>query len=286
MNHRTSVTDAPTDAAAVIATAQDVERYSQIYAPRADELYINVVGDGQRVDAQSYEKYLNEPRRPRGESTVTDVDSFATMLRQDDHQGAVIFADQPRATLTAIVNFEGWRDHRVTLNLVLSDQFQRWQRLNGQLLGQDGFAEFIEDNLADITDPAAADMLEMVQNVQATKGVEFQSGTRIDSGSVQFMYVETVEARAGRGGELEVPKTFDIAIPVWRGGPLMPMRASLRFRVDKSGLLLGFKIAQLEEYQRRAFDSSVNELLDAIVLDELGHVLVNGPAPAAITPLS
>ncbi|WP_067671714.1 DUF2303 family protein [Nocardia miyunensis] len=275
-----------TDAAAVIATAQDVARYDQDLYPDTDKIHVNVTRDGERVDAKSYELYLAEPRRPRGDSTVTDVDSFATMLRQSDHQGAFIFADQPHATLTAVVNFESWRDHRVKLTLVLSDQFQRWQLMNGQLLGQEGFAEFIEDNLADITDPAAADMLEMVQNIVATTNMDFQSGFRIDSGSVQFMFVENTEARAGRGGELEVPKTFDIAIPVWRGGPLVPMRASLRYRVNKTGLLLGFKIAQLEEYQRQAFDSAVHDLIDSVDLDELGHVLVNGPAPAAITPLS
>ncbi|WP_067573651.1 DUF2303 family protein [Nocardia acidivorans] len=271
------------------AVVADIARESQRFNARINsndgDVRVDIVRSDERVVNHSFEEYADVPHRPRGGATVASVDSFATLLAMEEHRGAVIFADERRTALTAVVNFHGWRDHRVTLALSLSDQFERWKHTSGNLLRQANFAEFIEDNLADIVDPTGADMLELAQSFQATKSVDFESGTRIASGAVRFRFVEQVDAKAGRAGDLEVPSTFVLGLPIWRGGPRIELRAALRYRIERDGLYLGFKVLAIDEVLRDAFAgaaAAVEERLDA----DHGHTLVFGPAPDAVSALA
>ncbi|MFD9992067.1 DUF2303 family protein, partial [Bacillus cereus] len=237
----------PAEAEVVAELARESGRFNQDWYPNGSKLNVNIIRDGERVSAYSHEKHADEPYRARGESTVADVRSFVTLLGMDEHHGSTIFADEKRARLTAVVNFHGWRDHCVSLQLTHSDQLRRWMNANGKLYSQADFVEFIEDSLSDLIEPTAADMLELAQSFQATKSVEFDAGVRLASGAVQFRYHEDVQAKAGRAGEIEVPSTFMLAIPVWRGGARIHFQANLRYRIGRDGLQLGFKVLTLDD---------------------------------------
>lgn len=276
------MTEYETEADAVAEIARESKRFGQIREP--GELRADITRDGERVVAYSHEQYADEPNRPRGSAFVRDAASFTTLLAMSEHSGSVIFADEKRARLDAVINFHDWRDHRIGLTLEPSEQFTRWTRASGQFYSQTDFAELIEDGLAEIVSPDAADMLELAQTFQATKSLQFESGTRIASGAVRFRYLEEIDAKAGRAGELDVPSTFVLRLPVWRGGALVEFQASLRYRIGREGLRLGWKIAGLDDILRIAFESavaSVREQLD----DAAEHTLVYGPAPEAIQAL-
>lgn len=272
-----------TEAAAVAEIARDARRFANEVEPVDGRVHINIVRHDEGLDVRSHEKYSEIPHRPRGTSRVTDIDSFVRLLDRPDHEASIIFADEDTANLTAVLNFHGWRDHRIELQLAKSDQLRRWAQRDGQLYKQSDFAELIEDGLADITDPSAADMLELAQTFHATKSVEFESGTRIASGAVRFQYREEVDAKAGRGGELSVPSQFVLAIPVYRGGQRIEVRANLRYRIGRDGLQLGYKIVALDDIVRESFALVVNQVTERLDVSE--HEVVVGPAPAAIQPL-
>lgn len=278
------MTDHQTEAAAVADIAQETGRFGhEIYAD-GSRLHVNILRDNEHLDVCSHEQYGDEPNRPRGTSQVDHVASFTTLLGMSQHAGSVIFADERCARLTAVVNFHGWRDHRITLQLSRSEQFARWAKASGQFFSQTDFAEIIEDGLAEIISPDAADMLELAQTFQATKSLEFESGTRIASGAVRFRYLEQVDAKAGRAGELDVPSMFVLRLPVWRGGELVEFPASLRYRISREGLRLGFKIAGLDDILRVAFEAAVANVREQLD-DADEHTLVHGPAPEAIQAL-
>lgn len=272
-----------TEAAAISEIAREADRFNVRVEPVEGSVHTNVLKDNEHLDVKSHERYSELPHRPRGEAVVTDVDSFVQMLARPMHEQSVVFANESSSSLTAVLNFDGWRDHIIKLVLRRSDAMERWITRDGQLYPQDQFAELIEDGLADIIEPDAADMLELAQTFQATKEVAFESGTRIASGAVRFQYAETIDAKAGRGGELQVPSSFVLGIPIYRGGARIQVRANLRYRIGRGGLQLGFKIVALDDILRGAFEAVVASVSDAINTD--AHQIVLGVAPSPINPL-
>ncbi|MCM6777736.1 YfdQ family protein [Nocardia sp. CDC159] len=277
-------TSATTEAHAVAELARESRRYGQTIQPSPFELHVNVVPDDANIEAASYEAYQHQPQRPRGTSTVTSAQSFLRLLRQPRHHGSVIFADDQRARVTAVVNFEGWRDHRIVLQLQHSEPWTRWTDNHDKLMGQTDFAELIEAGVPDIVDPAAADMLELAQTFEATKEVQFESGARLSSGAVRFRYLETVTAKAGRAADIEVPATFMLYIPIWRGGDRVALNAALRYRIAANGLRLGYKLIGLHDVIDTEFGNLTDQIETSLDADA-GHLVVTGPAPAAIDPM-
>ncbi|MBF6459830.1 DUF2303 family protein [Nocardia puris] len=276
------IDDYQTENAVAAELARESARFGTIRTPEGTDVHVNVLRQDERVLVESLEKFADFPRRDRGTSVVRDVASFAALLGLPGGPEAVIFADEARGTVTAILNYSGWRDHRITLELHQSEQLARWLAHNGRLVSQEAFVELIEDSVGDIVNPTAADMLEIAQSFEATKGVQFESGRRSQSGAVRFRYTEQIDARAGQAGDLEVPEQFTLHLPVWRGGNLVEVRASLRYRIGREGLRLGFKITSLDDLLRVAFDDIVRHVGSAIGEQ---HTVVRGPAPAAIDPL-
>lgn len=273
-----------TEAATVAELAHESERYGQTIVPDSIDIHVDILERDQRPHVASHELYLDEPRRARGISQVYDVASFVTLLGMPDHLSSIIFATEHTARLTSIVNYHGWRDHRVVLQLEISEQWARWSANNEKLMGQTDFAELIEDGLADIVEPDSADMLELAQTFEATKSVDFQSGSRLKSGAVSLRWVETIDAKAGRSGDIEVPRQFVLMLPIWRGGEPITLRANLRYRIGKDGLRLGYKLINLDDILRAAFLGTVSHLTTQLD-PSWGHLIVFGSAPEEIRAL-
>ncbi|MEU1550263.1 DUF2303 family protein [Nocardia sp. NPDC005745] len=272
------------DAAAIAEIARESERFGQKIVPEPDALHVNIVRSGEQLDVRSHEAYLYEPSRRRGHSTVTEPGSFTTLLGQDDHHGATIFADETTNRLTAVINFDGWRDHRITLQLTHSDQFLRWSQRSGKFYNQVDFAELLEDFAADIHDPTAADMIELAQSFQAARQVSFESSSRLSNGAVSFRYREDIDAKAGNAGQLEVPETFVLQIPILRGGDHVQVIAKLRYRIEHNSLKLGFRVPGLDDLRLQAFATATSDVITELDTAH-GHTVVYGPAPAPIDPL-
>ncbi|MFR9773153.1 DUF2303 family protein [Nocardia sp. SC052] len=277
------MTDQTTEAAAIAEIAHESDRFAQEYTPSDGVLHINIRRDNERVEARSYEEYLDEPTRPRGTSSVTEPGSFTTLLAMDPHHGALVYADETTNRLTAVINWDGWADHRIVLQLTYSDQYQRWSARSGKWFNQLDFAEMLEDFAADIYEPAAADMIELAQSFQAARTGSFESSTRLDNGAVSFRFREDVNATAG-AGQLEVPETFILRIPILRGGDYVEIVAKLRYRIEDHRLKLGFKVPGLDDIGLRAFTDATAEVIAGLA-EPHGHTVVYGPAPAEIRPL-
>ncbi|MFC9432777.1 DUF2303 family protein [Nocardia sp. NPDC057030] len=284
----TDLHEVSTEAAAISEIARDTQRYGVAIAPDGEKLrlHANVLGGDEHIDVAAYERYYPVPWRMRGQITVDDVPSLVALLEAEEDLGrVVIIADQQNSRITAILNFEGWRDHRILLDLTASEQYIRWANYDGKMVNQVDFAELIEERVADIVAPSAADMLELTRTFNATTNVEFDSDVLRQSGAVRFRYVERIEARAGQARDLAVPEKFTIRVPVWRGGEAVEMQASLRYRVSRGGLVLGYKLDQREDIYRAAFDGVRAALVKALPADADKYAVVSGRAPYAIDPM-
>lgn len=232
----------------------------------------------------SFEKFLAVPRRERGATQVSDLGSFINLVNlypNLGHGDAVIFADIDRTSVTAVLNYDGWRDHTIKLILTPTPEWTHWRSLDEKLVGQLQFAEHIEDGLTAIVSPPAADLLEIAQSFQATRTVTFESGRRLGNGDVNFVYTEETGTTAGQKGQLAVPETFVLGLSVFKGGQVADIPARLRHRATQEGLRIGYKLDRPNEFLEQAFNSVVTDLAE-----RFEHLVVaSGPAPAPITAI-
>lgn len=225
-----------------------------------------VQGNPTIIDLEKHrEQFRGAPRRKKGSYTVHDADSFVEYLNKHGSDQSEVWADATAARLIGVLNANTraeaeWEDHRVGYGVLLSDAWKAWIHNDGKLLSQQEFAEHIEDRAIDVVQPAAADMLELSQTFQATMGVDFESAQQLSSGERRLTYRETVDAKAGRVGQLEIPQTFTLGLTPFEGADPYRVVARLRYRIADGNLRIGYKLERPTDVLREAFQGVVDDV--------------------------
>ena len=190
--------------------------------------------------------------------TVDDADSLIAYCNRFSDERSVIVADLDALTIGAVLDWHSANNdvsalasmpcaHRAALKLRNSEEFARWAAIEGKLHSQMEFAEFLDENSSDIVDPDPAVMIEIARDLEATQGVAFKAGTRLQTGERSFRYETETHVK----GDLVVPQRFRLAIPLFFGEEPTEIEASFRFRPQPDGLKLGF-VWRRVEYVRQA----------------------------------
>lgn len=181
----------------------------------------------------------------------------------------LIFADIKAATMTGVLDYHARQratncDHKATLKLQHSEEWNRWAGISGKLKPQAEFARFLEENHADILAPSGADLLEICRDMSATKKVDFRQAVNLSNGDVRFEFDEQTEAKSkSTGGELLVPKLFKLSLPVYFGERPTEISAFLRYEPTSGGLNLGIELHRPEFVKQAAFHLIGNEIREA-----------------------
>ncbi|MFG2900940.1 DUF2303 family protein [Streptomyces zaomyceticus] len=259
--------DTTDNARTLIAFAQ------QAAAPVALEVgkyHVVRTADGFRTVDLTTPEHTGIPERKVGSTTVRDAVSFAAYFDKHSDSDTEVYADADRLTVTAVLDAHTattarWSGHRLTLSLRKTDAWDQWLRNDGQLMGQEAFAEFLEDHLPELLEPSAAEMLEIAQSIQGATKAEFQSSTRLSSGQRQFAFVETVTAKAGQKGQLTIPEVFTIGLVPFEGSEGYRLTARFRYRLNRDGgLTLGYKLERPGDILRTAFQDVVKTIGEQI----------------------
>lgn len=256
--------------------------------------YLVPTANGPQHITINTEAGLASPLRKRGIVQVFDAASFNAILEANvDERSATIYInrDANAPAIVAVLNGHdadgpGWGDFRAEIVFRFTSQWLKWKGIDGKMLGQVEFAEFIEDNLSDIATPAGADMLEIAQYLSATRSTDFKSASRLRDGRVQFQNIENIEAKVG-AGETEVPETIILGIAPVFGLPPYRIEARFRYRIANGKLSLGIKLQRVEDIMAAV----VNDMVNGTVASEgrpvvvginapQGAVMVEGLAPA------
>lgn len=208
---------------------------ARVLVPVSDTLQVLVHRADQSIEQFDMEQYLPTPTRKRGAVALADADSLVAYIeRHKSTVGTTIWSDLDRARIVAVLDDHqndsataGWGQHRATLQLRSTPDWDHWVKNDGKLLDQQTFAEHIEDGADAIREPAPATMLEVAQSFQAKRGVNFSSSRHL-GGEVEFAFEETVAARAGQKGKLEVPSVFTLGVAPFEGASLYELKARLR----------------------------------------------------------
>lgn len=214
------------------------------------------------VDVESrIAPYRETPSRKTGTFAVHDGESFVAYMAKHALVESEVWADAQGQQIVGVINSHadeaGWGDHRVVYKVAYTEAWKAWKALDGKLGTQSEFAQVIEDRLIDIVTPDAADLLEIVQTFEANIGVRFESSRLLSTGERQFTYKENVEASAGRHGQFEIPKEFELVVKPFEGADPQVIVARLRYRITDGQLTIGFKLVRPEDVLRKAFDSVV-----------------------------
>ncbi len=162
-------------------------------------IVVDTNGDHQLIDARDQiQRTKDHPRRKTGSVTLAQHDSFTDYLAKHALTETEVWADINKDSITAVINahsgttgdtgegftegIAGWGDHHATLQLVTTQDWRDWTGNNGKLVGQQEFAEFVEQHLPNFLRPSAADMLELAQTIKGHTKVSFESSKRVKSG--------------------------------------------------------------------------------------------------------
>lgn len=252
----------PSDLQAVIDTAVRTTPPAEL--ERGKYYVIRTANGIQEIDLTG-DAWSATPARKKGLTVVRDAASFTALWEKHSGQSSEVYADSDRLSVTAVLNADSdtaadWGDHRLRLELRETDAWKQWAANDGKLLGQEQFAEFIEDHLPEILDPAAAEMLEIAQSISGTAKAEFQSGSRLATGERQLKYVETVSAKAGQKGDLTIPETFTVGLVPFEGSDGYKLTARLRYRIEGGPLRMGYKLDRPADVRKKAFEDVVDAI--------------------------
>ena len=217
------------------------------------------------------------PARARGTYRPATVDALIDVVaRHHDPESTTVWVHPDNGQIVAVFNDvhsggPGWRDHRAELVLAQTVEWKHWLGKDNRLMGQIEFAEHIEDGLAEIVEPAAADMLELAQTFQAHQTASFRSAHRLQSGQVQMRYDEEIDAKAGQSGQMEIPSSFRLAVAPFLGEQPYRVEARLRFRLQAGKLSLGYKLDRPERVIRDALDKLAERLAEKFPATFIGE---------------
>lgn len=193
---------------------------------------------------------------------VDDADSLIDYSNRFSDERSVIMADLEATKITVALDWHTSKSrmaydghaaqpckHSAVLKLRQSEEFARWAGIEGNLIDQMAFAEFLDENASDIVYPDPAIMIEIARDLEATQGVAFKAGTRLQTGERSFRYETETHVK----GDLVVPQRFRLAIPLFHGEKPTEIEASFRFRPNPDGLKLGFVWRRVEHVRQAQF---------------------------------
>lgn len=259
-------------------TATTLETALQIVASRAPSHdtpnggKIVIVPEGYRAERISP---LEEPLpRIRQAVTMHDRDSFTSYVNRYKNDGTRIFAE-PGFLASGVARIAATMDyhtpdkadygaHVATYSPRYSDQWQRWQKASSVPMKQAEFAEFVEEVRADIVEPDAARLMDIVRTFKASKKVEYDSLVYQSNGDVMLAYDERTEQK-GQSGAL--PETMKIGIPVYFRGTTYAVPIFIRFKVSSGAVQFHLKIDRADVIEDAAFQELTAEVNKATGID-------------------
>lgn len=223
--------------------------------------------DAQTVDMS---KFLPPPERIEQRVELLSVESFNAYVNRYWSDCTFIFANEPQAQYEAVIDYHdsddaapaggrGYCDHVAFYTCPPSEQYKRWTGSSGKMMGQVEFAQFIEESLPDISSPPGAELLQLALELQVHKSAAFESEIRLDNGQTRFRYLEEVRGTS-KAGDIQIPSTFTIGIPVFVDGEAFAFPARFRYRMNEGKLALGYELIRPKDVYSAAVKQVTSEI--------------------------
>lgn len=205
------------------------------------------------------------PRRIRETVNTTTVESFIAYVSKHKTGLAAIFANEEQRRLSAVLDYHGdanlpsWCTHNANYTAKLSREAIAWLGMDGKGQEQIAFAEFLEEHIADVVEPAGADLLERALKLQFIQKAVFGSAVRLQSGEFQLQWSEE-----NQKGTVELPEKIAIGIPIFHNGKAYKVEARLRYRLSEGKVTFTYKLIEPQRAIEHAFAEVVKQVVDGV----------------------
>ena len=203
-----------------------------------------------------------------------DRDSFIAYLNRYKSEATRIFAEpgflaNGAARVVATMDYHqpnaaDYGVHVATYSPRYSDQWMRWHTAAKTPMKQAEFAEFIEETRADIVEPEAAKLLDIVRTFKASRKTEFDSVVYQPNGSVSLTYDDKTEQKGASGA---LPETMKLGIPVYFRGTPYAVPVFVRFKVGGGAVQFALKIDRADVIEDAAFGELTKQVHEATGID-------------------
>jgi uncharacterized protein YfdQ (DUF2303 family) len=243
------------DAGAALANIHDIE-------PDGLSAPIIVVPTGYKTEVPSVERveaWLVNPLRKKGEFHLSELDSFIRYFNEHKTDDSRIFATitDTGAYFEGVLNFHGkqpaFGDHRCTLKLTPTHEWNVWLTNNKVKMTQADFAQFLEDNADMFTEPTGANLLEIVQTLEGKSHVNISQAVKLQNGQLKLTYTEDVELKgvtSAQAGEMILPMILNVGIAPFQGVTRYAMKARLRYRIENRKITLWYEVIDAHLFVR------------------------------------
>ena len=194
----------------------------------------------------------------------------------------VVFADRDKLNFHAFLDYHHvtggrWLNHSASVTYKESHQFGIWKKHDGVKMGQEAFAEFLDENVLDITDPTGADVVAFASCLEAHRTEIFKSSTNLGNGEVKFNWSN----ESSGDSATKFPTDMKIGIPIWTNGEKILIPVKLFYRVSEGKLLFWYKLRNLENIIDQLWNEDVKFISEALL--SIGTVY-QGLPPSAPSP--
>lgn len=216
---------------------------------------------------------MEAPDRIQQVVTLDDVESFISYVNEFKTPSSRVFVKyEANGSFVAVLDYHtkdkpSFGTHRVHLPLKMTPEFKAWHDIHGKIMLQAGFADFLEDNVAVVKKPAAADLIQIARTLQSKKEVKFTSSQRLDNGDFNLAYSEESTATAGKKGNLEIPTKIELFVPMFEGAIPTAVGLHFRHRINDGALTFEVKIMQLDRLIKGVIDTTSKQILDETGVD-------------------
>jgi len=214
------------------------------------------------VQAVNVEKFLSAPRRIVESVSVNTFDSFVRYWKRFSRTGSLLRLNVARRTAQGVLDYHAcdgapaWCDHVVTLPVTLGKRLTVWRGTLGAAMSQETFSTLIEDNLRDIMQPAAADLLESVLSISVSRKMTFGSSVRLASGERSYSFRDENDA------PVTIPERIILSVPLFDmpGSSPVPVELRVRYRLVDGKLTLFLRAPEMD----RQIDEAVLALFESL----------------------
>lgn len=223
--------------------------------------------------ARQLESYRLHPRRKKGTAEAQTFESFCELTNRHKTGNSVIFADADwrKPSFTTVIDYHhlgehGQPDygaHRVHYAFPLSEEWQAWNKMNGQKMTQEDFACFLEDRVAELASPTEEEriwlerdfattiatpsqLVELSRGLQVNVASKVKAAHTLANGEGQIVWEESHQDAEGK--PLKVPGIFILSCPPFFMGDKVRIPVRLRYRASGGSVVWFYQIYRPDQF--------------------------------------
>lgn len=223
--------------------------------------------------ARTLEAYRLYPDRKKGTAEAQTFESFCELINRHKTANSAIFADADwcEPSFTAVIDYhhlgEGGQPdhgtHRVHYAFPLSEEWQAWNKMNGQKMTQEDFAYFLEDRVAELSSPTdeerirferdfattiatPSQLVELSRGLQVNVASKVKAAHTLANGEGQIVWEESHQDANGQ--PLKVPGIFILSVSPFFMGETMRIPVRLRYRAAAGSVVWFYQIYRPDQF--------------------------------------